>query len=219
MLNGTEAEMMTMNGMLNKLLLAVAVLGPIFAASTARAESHEYINYMRSSTESHFFVEQSLEGEYGKYKANSPGGMTDQFWKGYGIGTSIGIELMKFVQFTAGHTFINMRYKEDALESLSGSRLNAGLRLSFLSPIGNLEAGGGVLGGRYDYQKQLENASFYSSGMYYSLGVNYFLSSRVSIYAEGKMNREHMGRDGGSAVTTDMDSDATQMGAGFRIWL
>ena len=208
-----------MSGMVKKLLIVAAVLAPMSAAQSARAESHEYINYMRSSAESHFFVEQSAEAEYGKYASNGAQDGLKQFWKGYGISTTIGLELMKFVQFEAGHTFVNMRYKEDALESLSGSRLNAGLRFSFLSPIGNLEAGGGLLGARYDYQKQLENASFYGSGVYYSLGVNYFLSSRVSIFGEGKMTHEHLERDGGSSVTSSIDTEATQMGFGFRIWL
>ncbi len=214
-----------MNGLVNKIMM-VAGLG--LASSTALAESHAYINYQRSSTESHVFVEQSIDGEYGTFATN--GTMNDadgnaqsvnakQLWKGYGFSTELGMELMKFVQFTASHTFVNLRYKEDALQSLTGSRVNAGLRLSFLSPVGNLEAGGGFQGSRLDYQKQLENGSFYGSGFYYSLGVNYYLSSRISVDFQGKMAREHLDRSSGSSSVRSIDTDTTQMGFGFRIWL
>jgi len=135
------------------------------------------------------------------------------------ISMPIVVPMIKFVQVVAGHTFVNMRYRDDALESLSGSRLNAGLRFSFLAPIGNLEIGGGLLGSRLDYQKQLENASFYGSGQYYSVGINYFVNSRVSVYFEAKMHQEHLVRNGGSSTVSAMDSDSTLMGGGFRIWL
>lgn len=207
-----------MNGFVNKILF---VAGVCLVGGTALAESHSYINYQRSSTQSQIFVEQSVEGEYGVYMTN---GATEedsakQFWKGYGIATEVGVELMKFLQFTASHTFVNMRFKEDALQSLNGSRMNAGLRLSFLSPVGNLEAGGGFQGSRLDYQKQLENASFYGSGVYYSLGVNYFLSSRVSVDVQGRMGREHLDRSSGSSSVRSIDTSTSQMGIGFRIWL
>lgn len=203
-------------------------IGAGFWSQVSLAQGHSYINHMRSSTTSHVFIQQSVEGEYGKVvssgiKTDEIGATVstkqDQFWKGYGIGTSIGIELLKFVQFTAGHTFVNLRYRDDALERLSGSRLNAGLRLSFLAPVGNLEVGGGLLGSRLDYQKQLENASFYGSGFYTSLGLNYYMNSRVSFYFEGKMNQENLVRNSGSSVTSDMQSSTTLMGVGFRIWL
>lgn len=213
---------------IGKLVMSTVVVGAGFWSQLSLAQGHSYINYMRSSTTSHVFVQQSVEGEYGKIV--STGTETDesganvtstsnQFWKGYGIGTSVGIELMKFIQFTAGHTFVNLRYRDDALERLSGSRLNAGIRLSFLAPVGNLEAGAGLLGSRLDYQKQLENASFYGSGYYTSLGLNYYMNSRVSLYFEAKMNQENLVRSSGSSVTTNMQSGTTLMGLGFRIWL
>jgi hypothetical protein len=200
----------------------------LLASGVANAQSHSYINYMRSSINTNVFVQQSVDGEYGKYSAsgrakNAAGveeGFTDdQFWKGYGIGTTAGLEIMKFIQFVAGHTFVNMRHKDDALESLNGSRLHAGARLSFLSPVANLELGAGVQGSRLDYQKQLDNGSFYGSGTYYSLGLNYFVSSKVSFYYEAKMAREHLVRNGGSAAANAFDTDSTMMGLGFRIWM
>ena len=198
-------------------------------ANLAHAESHSYVNLMRSSTESHVFVQQSVDGEFGRYQAvlgasedateSRPSNVQRQLWKGYGIGTTVGIELIKFIQFTTGHSFINMRYKDDALESLIGSRVHAGMRAVFLSPVGNLEAGAGLQGERLDYQKQLDHASFVGNGVYYSLGINYFLSSRVSLYYEGKMTSDHLVRNGGSSVVEAIDTDTTVMGLGFRLWM
>lgn len=201
----------------------------VLAATGAHAESHSYVNMMRSSTTSHVFVQQSLDGEFGRYDAavnevdpetgDRRSTTQKQLWKGYGIGTTVGLELIKFIQFTAGHSFINMRYKDDALESLIGSRLHAGMRAVFLSPVGNLEAGAGIQGSRLDYQKQLEHASFVGNGVYYSLGLNYFLSSRFSVYYEAKMTKDHLVRNGGSAVVEAIDTDTTMMGLGFRLWM
>src|SRR5690606_32506960 len=129
------------------------------------------------------------------------------------------VEWLKFVQFTAGHTFLNMRHRDDSLEGLSGSRLHAGARLVFLAPIFNLELGTGVLGSRLDYQKQMENATFHGSGLYQEIGFNYFMTSRVSVFFRGKMLNEHLARTGGSSAVKDMDTSTTQMGAGFRIWM
>jgi hypothetical protein len=201
------------------------------APKMALAGTHNYVNYNRSSLVNHIFVQQSVDGEYGKYVSSidhpgsddgtqKAGSSTEsENWKGYGIGTSLGLEIMNFVQFTAGHTFVNMRHKDDSLESLSGSRLHAGARLVFEAPVANLELGGGLLGSRMDYQKQLENASFYGSGVYYSLGLNYFTSSQVSFYFEAKMSKEHLVQSGGSANVKSIDTNTTSMGLGFRIWM
>jgi hypothetical protein len=191
------------------------------------------------------FVQQSVDGEYGTHTntlsptAGTPaapaagaaltagtsssgsgsGTAKPEFWKGYGIGTTIGLEVMKFVQFVAGHNFVVEHSASDSLESLTGSRLNAGMRLVFDAPVANLELGAGILGSSLNYQKSAEAASFYGSGTYYSLGLNYFTSTRVSFYFEAKLNSEHLVRNGGSASIDAIDTSMTLMGLGFRLWL
>jgi hypothetical protein len=208
-----------------KLLVAVIV---VFASSQALANSHSYINNYRSGIYNHVFVQQSVEGEFGSYSTKgtrigeSGAGESyseGQDWKGYGIGTSVGLEVMKFIQFSLGHTFVNMQHKDDRLESLSGSRLNAGLKLVFGAPIFNLEVGTGLTGSRLDYQKQLENASFYGSGLYNEISLNHYMSSQISVYFSAKLANEHLARTAGSSSVKDMDTSTTLMGAGVRIWL
>lgn len=194
--------------MLKYILALLVSMGGCVEAYT---ESHEYINSMRDGN--HLYIEQSLNGEYGQYD----NGDDKAFWKGYGLGTAIGLETFKFIQFQVGHTLVNLKNK-DALETLQGSRVYGGGRLSFLSPIGNLELGAGVQGSHLDYQKDLDTGSFYGSGVYWSLGVDYFMSQHISIYYEAKQTREHLVR-GSGVGRQGMDANSMLMGLGFRVWL
>jgi hypothetical protein len=205
----------------------LAVLAVMFGAQTALADSHDYINSRRSSMVSHVFVQQGVEGEYGAYstkgvETTDAGSRTyrdSQAWKGYNLGTTVGIEVIKFVQFTLGHSFINMQHQDDRLESLRGSRVQAGLKMVFMAPIFNLELGSGLTGSRLDYQRQLENAMFHGSGYYQEAGISHYLSSQISVYFSARMSKEHLARTAGSSDVRDMDTNTTVMGAGVRIWL
>jgi len=211
------------------MIATIVVLGTI--SSPAFGYSHAYINQFRSSTRSPIFVSQSLEGEYGQYslrgKLIPDGSGTDgkvlgnvkSNWRGIGLRTAVGLELMKFIQFIAGHTFINMRNQEDGLEQLEGSRLHAEAKVVFISPIVNLEVGGGASVTRADYQRALDNASFVGSGVYYSIGGNYFLSSRLSVFGKGKSFNDRLMRNSGSATISEITTRTTAVSMGFRIWM
>lgn len=215
-----------MKAFLPRLLPAILVL--VGFSAEAYGASHSYLNYNRSSTRNHVFVHQGVEGEFGNYSTKgtligedgeSESYTDDQAWKGYGISTELGLEVMKFVQFKGGHTFINMQHQDDRFENLRGSRLNAAISLVFLAPVFNLEVGAGVTGSRLDYQRKLESATFNGSGMYQELGVNYFFSSKLSFNFTARLMQEHLARTGGSSAVKDMDTETTNMGLGFRIWL
>jgi hypothetical protein len=193
-------------------------------STSASAVSHSYINTYRSSTQTHVFVSQSVEGEYGTYSQTQSDqsqheNVNSSSWQGYGIRTSVGFEIMKFLQFDAGHTFLNLRKNKDRLENIDGSRLFGEARAVFISPIGNLEAGIGASALRLDYQKQLESSALVGNGFYYSLGINYFLSNRVSIYSKGTFISERMIKNGGTSEFKGFETETTALGAGFRIWL
>lgn len=187
--------------------------------SVAIAGAHSRVNMERSSITNHVFVTQAVEGEFGKYKVNGDDLDETQTWKGYGIRTGVGMEIMKFVQFSAGHTFLNMREKGNGLENMRGSRLNGETKVIFYSPVGNLEGAFGLTGLRMDYQKLLDSAEFYGSGYYYSLGINYFVAPSLSFFGNARVNNENMVKNSGAAQSDQLKVDTTSMGAGFTLWL
>ena len=196
-------------------------------SALAQDISHNYVNSYRSSAISHVFISQSLEGEYGSFSLESSNktdltGSTASSvskWKGYNLTQTFGIEVLKFIQFNVAHSMMNMRSSNSSLERLGGSRFSGGARLVFLAPLANLEAGGGVIGTRYDYQRNLSTSDFYGSGIYYSLGFNYFMSEKVSLFGQAKTIDEHSIRNGGDSETKSISSKTTNIGAGFTLWL
>jgi hypothetical protein len=222
-----------MVGNLNVVVKVVGALLLLGASSGAFAQNHGYITTMRSSSKSYLYVSQSVDGELGRWDLSGKRSITDsltgaisresgqwgQTWQGFGIGTHVGLELLKFVQFTAGHTFVNLRNKDDGLENVDGSRLNAGGKLVFSAPVGNLEVGGGLLASRLGYQNRIETGSLYGSGYYYSLGMNHFISSQVSFFGNVKMNTERLVRSGGSTGIGTIHTSMTLLGCGFSVWL
>lgn len=208
----------------------IAVTATIWSAPT-QAQSHEYIMMMRSSTQNHIFVSESVEGVYGGFKTStpsdansntaaiSPSSANRSVWQGYELRTAIGLELMKFVSFSAAHNSVNLRSKDDGQERLNGSKLSGEAKMSFLSPVGNLEFGGAVTGSRYDYQRSLSSGGYFGSGYYYLIGWNYFMSYNVSLFGTAKIVQEHMVPNGGAADLPTIDSNMSSLGAGFSLWL
>ncbi len=204
----------------------------LFATNTfAQNVSHNYINTTRTSYKSKIFVSQAVEGEYGSMKQGN-GASTDAVtaststatnnqkkWQGYNLTSTLGLEVMKFIQFNVAHSSVNLRSSKSSLEKLDGSRFTGGVRLSFLAPVANLELGGGVIGTRYDYQKDLETSDFYGSGVYYSIGMNYFTSDQVSVFAVAKLIDEHSVKSGGNSSTDTLSMQSTNLGVGISLWL
>ncbi len=199
--------------------LMSALLLTLFASEAAHAYSHQYINMSRSSQGRYIFVTQSFEGEFGQYTSKGERGTVSKTWQGYGIQNGVGMEIMKFVQFGVSHTQVNNRAKGDAGQRILGSRLAGDMKLVFSAPVGNLEAGFGMLASRLDYQSGLEQASLLGSGMYYSLGVNYFLSGNVSFFGQARQYAENLVYNSGSADISSIQTDSRSIGFGFSVWL
>ena len=192
------------------------------ALSDGYGTGHSVINAMRS-TQNNMFISQSLEAEYGYYNrvpsGEIPADGLRTLWRGYGLRNTIGIEMLKFIQFSLSHTFINMRSKADSFENLTGSRMSGDTRFVFSSPIGNVEAGGGVIGSYTNYQREMERANYLGSGFYYSLGINYFVSSKISIFSNCKIFQENLVRSAGSTSVENIRTETTGIGMGFSVWI
>ena len=212
-----------------KLSIAVgSVLGTL-VASGAQGQSHEYIMMMRSSTDSHIFVSESVEGVYGSFRRSSggegsaaaiaPSSGERSTWQGYELKTTVGLELRKFLSLSVGHDSVTMRSKDDSQENIRGSKLAGEAKLAFVSPMGNLEFGGAVTGSRYDYQKSALSGGYFGSGYYYLIGWNYFMTNRVSVFGNAKIIQEHLVPNGGDETIPTMDTNMTALGAGFSLWL
>lgn len=224
-----SGELIMLKQRLNQIAILgflLAYLGPLTPSAFAQpGVSHNYVNTYRSSGISHLFVSQSIEGEYGEVELSTSGtGLTSagtriEKWRGYNLTQTFGVELLKFIQLNIGHSMINMRSSSSALERLGGSRFSAGARFVFLAPVANLEAGGGVLGTRYDYQHDLTTSDFYGSGVYYTLGFNYFISEKVSLFGQAKTIDELSMRTNGDPNAKSIRSRTTNLGTGFSLWL
>ena len=225
--------------MLNKSLpltdrvLVTAIVGLmfflVFFAEVAKAQSpsHSLVNLHRSSRVTHYYVSILAEGESGDYQTTQVDDETEEAeaypknarWQGYGVRNEIGVEFLKFVLFNAGYTNTNLRNRNDGSERLHGSRMSFGGKLNFYAPLGNLMVGGGVLSSRLEYQRQAARSTFYGSGYYYSLGYNYFMSTRISVAAEVRQSRETLTRNSGSALVKSIHAKMTGGSLGFNIWL
>lgn len=215
---------------MKNVVMAFVIVALTGISGLAKADSHALIQSMRSSQTNYLLISQSVEAEAGAVTTavnaaslgneNATGTIQrTNYWQGYNFRTAFGLELMKFIQFGFGHTFVNSHRVGNSFESLRGSRLHGDLNLAFSSPIGNLEAGLGITGSKLDYQRQLENETLFGSGFYYSLGVNYFLSSRTSLFGHVKLNTEHLVKNGGTGDVPSIDTNLTSVGIGFRLWM
>ncbi len=208
-----------------KFMRLMALVGLFFiTTSQARAYSHQLYNSQRSSMQNNIFISNSIEGEFGKYtyemdKAEPGAVKPKESWQGYGIRTAAGLEMLKFIQVAVSHTFLNMRKRDDRLESMNGSRFAGEGRLSFDSPLGSLEIGGGATILRNNYVRNLSTSDFYGTGYFYSLGLNYFVSSKISLIGNIKGLYEQESRNGGASDVGRINTETSAIGLGLNIWL
>ena len=189
------------------------------APSQVLAYSHQYVNTMRSGVTDNMFVHQAIEGEFGRMGLQIDGEPASEAWAGYGFRNGFGIELMKFVQFGAHHTYLNMNNRESSNERMVGSRFSGDVKFVFSAPIINLEMGGGAILSRYDYHRELTRSGLMGTGLYYMIGVNYFMSHRMSFFTQVKSVEEGLTKTSGNAFDSDLTLNTTSIGAGFASWL
>jgi hypothetical protein len=205
------------------ILSSLILIAGVSAASPALAQSptHAYINSMRSSYETHYFVSIGATGSAGTITSQERGEDAESLssrWQGYGVRNEVGIEFLKFLHFSVAHSSLNIRSSTRSSETLSGSRFEGAASLNFYAPLGNLQMGGGFLGSRLDYRRESDSGSYFGSGYFYNVGYNYFMSSMISFYIDARKSQENLVNNNSSELPGNLKTDMSEAGLGFKIW-
>ena len=190
-------------------LLALAL---VLVAPVAEAKSHAFYSLYNNNYDNHIILQQSAESESGPI--TSKDGSTS-YWKGYGITTTAGATYRDFVIGTIGYTMLDRRANTDD-EHAWGNAVDLGLKLSFSSPIGSLEIGGGATAEHLSTSENEINGTAIGSGVFYSLGLNYLVSYSVSIDGEIKVDNMSYHTDTGSSFLDGAHSNVIRPALGFR---
>lgn len=190
-----------------------------FVFSSSVLAQHALIDRMRPSSSS-IFVTQAIEGEYGSFKKKSGAepNLAKNSWRGYGVRSGVGLEVMKFTQFSLSHTMLSLRSHDSSLENIRGSRLAADVSFTFSAPLANIQFGLGATAAQLDYQNSDQSSSLLGSGYYQTMGFNYFVSSSLSIQVIGKRLMSHYSSSSGSALDA-LDTTTDNLSLGFSLWM
>lgn len=198
------------------------VLALVFSSGSAVAQtSHAMIDSSRSSYYKNMFLTTSVEGEYGKISKTENGSeiLNTESWNGYGIRNGLGIEMMKFTQFSLSHTLLNMKSAKSSAENLSGSRLAGEFTLSFSAPITNIQFGLGMMFSNLTYQSLEKRATYAGTGHYYTIGFNHFFSQTISFQAIGKRIEGESRLASGQSNLSKFKTATDNFSLGIAVWL
>ncbi len=200
----------------------VVTVGALFVGPALMAQSptHAYINSMRSSYETHYFVSIGATGHFGTISEQQKDGTQSSGarWQGYGVRNELGVEFLKFLHFSVAHNSLNLRRSTGSVQTLSGSRFEGTGSLNFYAPLGNLQLGGGVLASRLDLRNGSDSGNYYGSGYFYNVGYNYFLSNMVSFYIDARKSEERLVNNASDRLPKNLKTDMSEAGLGFKIW-
>lgn len=191
------------------LLAAISLL----VSNVAFGRSHSYWSSYQAGSENHILVQQSVESDIGyvTYKDK-----TQSYWKGYGVTTTVGATYRDFIVGTVGYTMLD-EHSNSLDEHAWGNSIDGSIKLSFASPIGSLELGGGATGQRLLTSEGDTHASAIGTGLFGSAGMNYLLSYTVSIDAELKVNSVTYHSDAGSSFLDGASSEMYRPSLGLRV--
>lgn len=207
--------------MLKKLSVLVSLALLSISGSAVAQGSHDMINKSRSSYYKNVFLTTSVEGEYGSISKQEKGSdeLTKESWRGYGIRNGLGIEMMKFTQFSLSHTLLNMRSAKSSAETLSGSRLAGEFALSFSAPITNIQFGLGMTLTSLQHQALGKTQSYSGTGTFYTIGLNHFFTPTISVQAIAKRIEGQNRLSAGESNLEKFGSITDNLSLGIAVWL
>lgn len=207
--------------MLKRMSMVVALVLASVSGTALAQSSHAMIDRSRSSFYKNMFLTTSLEGEYGKISKTEKGSdlLNTESWSGYGIRNGLGIEMMKFTQFSLSHTLLNLQSAKSSAENLTGSRIAGEFTLSFSAPITNIQFGLGMVVSNLQYQSLDKRSSYAGTGHYYTIGFNHFFTPSISFQAIAKRLEGENRLSGGEAQVTKFKSATDNLSLGIAVWL
>jgi hypothetical protein len=177
------------------------------------AFDHQYIMTNRSSITNDVWFSESVGATTGKISSNvNP---VSEVWRGYSLRSEIGMETMKFIQFSSGIE-ISKLTRQDYLDRIEAIKAYTEIKFVFSAPMLNVEVGGGIISGPTRYA--IINATdMNSTGHYYTMGINRYLSSNLSVFTRGNMEIMRMRRTGGDPNLRTVDGTLTTGSMGIQI--
>jgi hypothetical protein len=204
------------NWLRNTVVAAVLLGGtPI---SQAGEYSHSYIENTRSGMVTHYYIGSSVENEATKFIITRDGKEKAESWRGYGLNTELGMELLKFMRISINHAFMTAKSESARGVDTTGQRVGLSNYFIFSSPVGNLEMGGGLNVSRYEFQEGYDRANIYGQNTYFGLGVNYFLSYSSSVFVRFRSGSEDGTYGSGPAIMESMKGKLEGISLGMCLW-
>lgn len=139
-------------------------------------------------------------------------------WRGYGIENGVGTQLYRFLQLELSHTMVSMTAADSESHHVSGSRFAGKLKMSFQSPMGNLELGVGGHVGSYGLIRGTDAVDLSSAGHQASLGINYFVNEQMSIHTTLSQGEERWTKTRGAEFKGHAETEITGLAIGFSLW-
>lgn len=192
---------------------AVFILALPILSSSAMASEHAYYNDLRSYNRNMYF---SSSIGFMAGTMLHKGDETD--WRGYCVETGVGKELFKFLHLEVSHTMVSMTATESSSQHISGSKINGKIKMSFRSPIGNLELGVGSHFGSFGYIANNQASDIASVGHQYGLGLNYFTSHNFSVQTRIIQSEERWSRANGTAIEGTAEAEIRSVLFGINLW-
>lgn len=194
-------------------MLKVFFLLMFFWSQIGQAFDHQYIMTNRSSITNDVWFSEAIGATTGKIRSNlNPDSET---WRGFYLRSELGMETMKFVQFSSGIEIAKLT-RQDYLDRIESIRAYTEMKFVFSAPMLNIEVGGGIISGPTRYA--IINATdMNSAGHYYTMGINRYISSNFSVFTRGNVEIMRMRRTGGDPNLNSVDGVLNSGSMGIRI--
>lgn len=139
-------------------------------------------------------------------------------WRGYGVENGVGTMLFRFFHLELSHTMVSMTSTDAEADHISGSKVGGKVKMSFRSPVGNLELGVGGHAGSYGFIRDGKATDLTSAGHQVGLGLNYFTSDQISVHGTLFSGDERWSKTRGAEFKGTAETAITGMAFGLSLW-